>query len=117
METLFFVYIMTNKPNGILYIGMTNDLIRRIFEHKNKFVEGFTKKYGLDKLVYYEIYQDPETALYREKCMKTWKRSWKVKHILRTNPEWKDLYPVLTGEVAQEGRRCLPTQAWQGSNV
>lgn len=110
-ETLFFVYIMTNKANGILYIGMTNDLIRRVFEHKNKFVDGFTKKYGLDKLVYYEIYHDPQTALYRESCMKAWKRTWKVKHILQTNPEWHDLYPELVGEQPVDRRGCLPAQA------
>ncbi len=111
MERLFFVYIMTNRPNGILYIGMTNDLIRRVFEHKNKFVDGFTKKYGLDKLVYHEVYHDPETALYRERCMKAWKRAWKVKHILQTNPEWNDLYPQLVGEEQMDGRGCQPTLA------
>ena len=111
MEKQFYVYILTNQPNGILYIGVTNDLIRRVYEHKNKFVKGFTEKYELDRVVYFEVYADAQTAIYREKCMKAWKRAWKVKCILQTNPEWRDLYSELTGEEQNEGRGCLPAQA------
>lgn len=111
MERLFYVYILTNRPNGILYIGVTNDLIRRVYEHKNKFVKGFTEKYSLDKLIYFEVYADAATAIHREKCMKAWKRAWKVKHILLTNPEWRDLYSELVGDEQVEGRGCQPALA------
>jgi len=87
----YYVYILTNKSNNILYIGVTNDLIRRIFEHKNKLVEGFTKKYNLLKLVYYEATNDIESAINREKQLKNWHREWKINLINQFNPEWKDL--------------------------
>jgi putative endonuclease len=90
-----FVYIMTNKPNGTLYIGVTNDLMRRVYEHKQKMLDGFTKKYGLDILVYYESYDAIDQAIHREKCMKEWKRAWKIKRILAENPGWNDLYEQL----------------------
>lgn len=92
MEKGGYIYILTNKPNGIIYTGVTNNLIRRTLEHKQKLVKGFTKKYGLDRLVYYEVYDSIEEAIHREKCMKDWKRAWKVKRILQMNPEWNDLY-------------------------
>jgi putative endonuclease len=87
-----YVYILTNKPNGILYVGVTNDIIRRVHEHKTKAVSGFTEKYGLDTLVYYEAHDSMESAIHREKCIKEWKRAWKVKRILENNPDWRDLY-------------------------
>jgi putative endonuclease len=87
-----YVYIMTNKTNGTLYIGVTSDLIKRTYEHKNHIVEGFTSKYGLDKLVYYEIFDDIGNAVLREKQMKKWNRAWKLKRINEFNPTWKDLY-------------------------
>ncbi len=87
----YFVYILTNKSNKVLYIGVTNDLIRRIFEHKNKLVEGFTKKYNLLKLVYYETTKDIESAIIREKQLKNWHREWKMNLINQFNPGWKDL--------------------------
>ncbi len=90
-----YVYILTNKPNGILYIGVTNDLARRVYEHKQKLVKGFTQKYGLDTLVYYEPYESITEAIAREKAMKEWKRAWKVRRVLESNPEWKDLYEQL----------------------
>jgi len=87
----YYVYILTNKSNNVLYIGVTNDLIRRIFEHKNKLVEGFTKKYNLRKLVYYEATKDIESAVNREKQLKNWHRDWKMNLIDQFNPDWKDL--------------------------
>ena len=86
-----YVYIITNKVNSTLYIGVTNDLVRRIWEHKNKVVEGFTKKYNISKLVYYDITEDVETALNREKQLKNWQRQWKIDLIKTLNPEFKDL--------------------------
>jgi len=90
-----YTYIITNKPNGVLYIGVTNDLIRRIGEHKQKLVAGFSKQHDLTQLVYYEIHESMAEAIHREKCMKEWKRAWKVRRILETNPAWNDLYDGL----------------------
>jgi len=87
----YYVYILTNKTNNVLYTGVTNDLIRRIFEHKNKLLEGFTKKYNLRKLVYYETTNDIESAINREKQLKNWHRDWKINLIDQFNPHWEDL--------------------------
>ena len=87
----YYVYILTNKTNKVLYIGVTNDLERRIFEHKNKLVEGFTKKYNLNKLVYYEVIENISSAIEREKQLKNWHRDWKINLINSFNPMWKDL--------------------------
>ena len=87
----YYLYILTNKKNGTLYIGVTNDLERRIFEHKNKLFEGFTKKYGLTKLVYFETYQYVNDAIIREKNMKKWKRQWKINLFEEDNFDWTDL--------------------------
>ena len=87
----YYVYILTNKTNKVLYIGAINNLVRRIFEHKNKLVEGFTKKYNLSKLVYYEVTNDIYSALEREKQLKNWHRDWKINLIDSFNPMWKDL--------------------------
>jgi len=92
MPEHYYVYIMTNKYNTVLYTGVTNDLIRRVYEHKNKLVEGFTAKYNLTKLVYYEISKDVKDAINREKQIKGWKREKKEKLIKGFNPDWKDLY-------------------------
>ena len=88
----YYVYILASKKEGVLYIGVTNDLAKRTYEHKNDFVEGFTKKYRVHNLVYYELFNDIKEALSREKCLKRWKRQWKVELIERANAEWKDLY-------------------------
>jgi len=88
----YYVYIMTNKLNTVLYTGITNDLKRRVYEHKNKFVEGFTKKYKVDRLIYYEVFDDPENAIAREKQIKAGSRKKKVELINGFNREWKDLY-------------------------
>ncbi|MCJ7704619.1 MAG: GIY-YIG nuclease family protein [Desulfobacterales bacterium] len=90
-STQYYVYILTNKNNKVLYIGVTNDLERRIFEHKNKLVEGFTKKYNLNKLIYYEMTEDINSAIEREKQLKNWHRDWKINLINSFNPTWKDL--------------------------
>ncbi|MDX1921652.1 MAG: GIY-YIG nuclease family protein [Alphaproteobacteria bacterium] len=91
MNKQCFVYILTNKPYGTLYIGMTGNITRRIYEHKNKLIDGFTKKYGLDKLVYYEIYDNFAEASLRERTMKAWKRDWKKQLIEKQNRDWRDL--------------------------
>ncbi len=88
----YYVYIMTNKPDGILYIGVTNNLIRRVYEHKEGLIEGFTKKYSLKILVYYEGTDDIRSAIQREKNIKHWMRNWKVALIEKMNSEWRDLY-------------------------
>ena len=90
-----YIYILTNKPDGTLYVGITSNLSARIYQHKQKMVAGFTKKYSLDTLVYYEIYDDIVIAIEREKEMKKWRRAEKVKHIMQSNPEWRDLYEDL----------------------
>lgn len=87
----FYVYILTNKKNGTLYIGMTNDLERRIFEHKNKLIEGFSKRYNLTKLIYFESFQYVNDAILREKRMKNWSRQWKIDLVEEENKEWNDL--------------------------
>ena len=87
-----YVYIMTNQNNVPIYTGVTNDLIRRIYEHKNHLSGGFTAKYNIDKLVYYEIYEDEITAIQREKNLKHYKREWKIALIDKFNPQWSDLY-------------------------
>jgi len=87
-----YVYILASAPNGVLYVGVTNDLVRRIYEHRNDLVPGFTKKYGIKRLVYFEQYDDIETAIQREKNMKHWPRKWKARLILANNPEWNYLY-------------------------
>ena len=91
-----FVYILASKRNGTLYIGVTNDLVRRMTEHKGKFVPGFTRKYGVDQLVYFEQYASILEARDRERVLKRWHRAWKIALIEKTNPQWK----VLTEDLA-----------------
>jgi putative endonuclease len=88
----YYVYIMASKKNGTLYIGVTNDLIRRVYEHRNNLVEGFTQKYAVHLLVFYEIHNDINNAIQREKRLKKWNRAWKIELIEKENPEWNDLY-------------------------
>lgn len=95
MDKQFYVYIITNKHNTVLYTGVTNDLKRRIYEHKNKLVKGFTKKYNISKLVYYEVFEDAYNAISREKQLKAGPRENKVNLIHSVNKEWKDLYEEL----------------------
>lgn len=88
----YYVYVLTNRRYGTFYTGVTNDLVRRVWEHKEGLADGFTKKHGIGMLVYYEIYGDIEHAIHREKIIKKWKRSFKYDAIERSNPEWQDLY-------------------------
>ncbi len=92
MEKRFWVYILASDYNGTLYIGVTSDLPKRGWEHKNDVVEGFTKKYGIKRLVYFEEHASAEAAIKRERQMKEWKRDWKINLIERENPHWNDLY-------------------------
>ena len=87
---------MSNHKNGTLYIGVTSNLPARVFEHKSELIEGFTKKYHLHNLVYYEVYEDVRSAITREKQLKKWKRDWKIKLIEKVNPQWRNLYPDIT---------------------
>ncbi|MEZ5615425.1 MAG: GIY-YIG nuclease family protein [Rhodocyclaceae bacterium] len=89
------VYILAGKKNGTLYIGVTSDLMKRVWEHKNDLVEGFTKEYGVHRLVYFEMLEDMASAIQREKQLKKWNRDWKIELIERDNPEWRDLYDSL----------------------
>lgn len=94
----FYVYILASKLGGTLYIGVTNDLVRRVYEHKTKAAEGFTKQYGVDRLVYFEVFDDIENAIRREKRLKKWPRAWKVQLIEQHNPDWSDLYRGIAGQ-------------------
>ena len=91
----YYVYILFNKKNGTLYIGVTNDIVKRVWQHKNKIFEGFTKKYSVDKLGYFEVFGDVNAAIKREKQLKGGNRKAKIALIEQNNPEWKDLYQGL----------------------
>lgn len=91
---MYFVYILTNKKRGVLYVGVTNDIYRRVLEHKNKVFKGFASTYNVDKLVYYEGVDNVYNAIQREKQLKNWHRQWKINAIEENNPDWKDLFYV-----------------------
>ena len=97
-DIYYYVYILASRRNGTLYIGVTNNLIRRVLEHKEKLVEGFTAKYNVNKLVYFEIHKYVNDAINRESNIKAWKRKWKLELIEEENKEWKDLFYDLTTE-------------------
>jgi putative endonuclease len=97
MKKTYYVYILASRRNGTLYTGVTNDLVRRVGEHKSGAVDGFTKKYKVDKLVYFEPMDDVRLAITKEKQIKKWYRKWKIELIEERNPEWKDLYMDLIG--------------------
>jgi putative endonuclease len=101
----YFVHILTNKTNKVLYVGVTNNLERRMYEHRNKIINGFTKRYNLTKLVYFEETSDVKSALEREKQLKNWHRDWKIRLISDFNPSWKDL------NVQGEKRDAEPSSA------
>jgi putative endonuclease len=92
----YYVYILASQPNGMLYIGRTDDLVKRVWQHKQKFVKSFTSKYAIDKLVYFEVHQDAGAIVQRERRLKTWERAWKVALIEKENPNWVDLYEEIT---------------------
>jgi putative endonuclease len=91
VRDIFYVYILATRKDGPLYVGMTNDLHRRIFEHKSHAIRGFTWRYNVDRLVYWETFETPDAAIKREKQVKRWRRAWKVALIERENPDWRDL--------------------------
>ena len=91
----YYIYILASRTGGTLYVGITNDLIRRVYEHKSKSTDSFTEKYDVVKLVYFEQFDDPENAIKREKRLKKWSRAWKISLIEKDNPDWDDLYPEI----------------------
>jgi putative endonuclease len=90
-----YVYVMSNRPNGTLYVGVTADVLRRAYEHRVGAVAGFTQRYGLQRLVYFERHEEIVSAIQRKKAIKGWRRAWKVRWIQQFNPEWENLYPLL----------------------
>ena len=90
-----YVYIISNKQNGVLYTGVTSDLVRRVYQHKNNLYEGFSNKYKLKNLVWFEVFDDIKNAIIKEKQIKNWKRDWKIKRIEENNPTWNDLYQTI----------------------
>jgi putative endonuclease len=94
-ERQFAVYMLASRRNGTLYIGVTSDLIKRTWEHREGFVEGFTKQHGVKQLVWYELHESADSAIAREKQLKKWNRAWKIRLIEKSNPYWNDLYPTL----------------------
>jgi putative endonuclease len=96
MMKQYYVYILASRRNGTLYIGVTSDLPKRVYEHKQELIDGFTKKYGVHALVYYEAHDNIEEAITREKQIKKWERAWKLKLIEEMNPEWDDLYEQIS---------------------
>lgn len=96
MHKYSYVYLLASDRNGTLYVGVTSDLIKRVWEHRNKFVDGFSKQHNIDKLVWFEQHESIEAAIIREKQIKKWNRAWKIRIIEAANPYWNDLYLELT---------------------
>ena len=92
----YWVYILASRRNGTLYVGVTSDLVRRAFEHREGLADGFTKRYGVKQLVHLERFDDPRSAIQREKNLKHWSRAWKLALVERSNPDWRDLWPDIT---------------------
>ena len=92
---VWFVYILASRPHGKLYVGVTNDLARRVWEHRTAEVPSFTRRYGVHRLVWFEVHESVEAAIRREKRLKRYRRAWKIALVERTNPTWRDLYPLL----------------------
>ena len=95
-QMAYYVYLLSSRKNGALYLGVTNDLVRRTFEHREKLKKGFSSRYNITNLVWYEVYDDPVSAISREKQIKKWRRAWKDALIVAENPEWRDLYGQIT---------------------
>ncbi|MGO9570042.1 MAG: GIY-YIG nuclease family protein [Desulfomonilaceae bacterium] len=96
MAKQFYVYILASQRNGTLYTGVTSNLTQRIWQHKQGLVDGFTKKYGVERLIHFEVHDTAESAITREKQIKKWKRAWKLRLIEENNPDWKDLYEFIS---------------------
>ena len=92
---MFYVYLLASRKQGTLYLGVTKDLVRRTYQHKTKLLPGFTSRYDIRRLVWFEAYDDPTNAIEREKEIKKWRRAWKISLIEKDNPDWKDLYPEI----------------------
>ena len=95
----YYVYLLASRPGGAIYVGMTNDLVRRVHEHKSGAVKGHTERYGIDKLVYFETYDDVRLAIQREKNIKHWPRAWKTRLIVQANDTWRDLFDEIAAGV------------------
>ena len=93
----YYVYLLASDRNGTLYLGVTRDLVRRVYQHKTKATPGFTSRYGVQRLVWFEAYDDPTNAILREKELKKWRRAWKMELIEKANPQWIDRYDAITG--------------------
>ncbi len=93
---MFYVYLLASRKQGTLSLGVTKDLVRRTYEHKEKVLPGFTSRYDIRRLVWFEVYDDPTNAIEREKEINKWRRAWKINQIEKGNPDWKDLYPDIT---------------------
>jgi putative endonuclease len=93
---MFYVYLLASRKQGTLYLGVTKDLVRRTYQHKEKLLPGFSSRYDIRRLVWFEIYDDPTNAITREKEIKKWRRAWKIDLIEKENPDWKDLYSEIT---------------------
>lgn len=96
MSKNYYVYLLANKKNGTLYIGSTDNLVKRVWQHKNKVIKGFTEKYDVNMLVYFETTENAYSGATRERQLKKWKREWKIQLIEENNPEWKDLYQEIS---------------------
>jgi putative endonuclease len=94
---VFYVYLLASQKQETLYLGVTKDLVRRVYQHKEKLTPGFTSRYDVRRLVWFEVYEDPSNAIAREREVKKWRRIWKIELIEKSNPEWRDLYPEITG--------------------
>jgi putative endonuclease len=94
---MYYVYLLASRKNGTLYLGVTNDLVRRVHQHKSKALPGFSSRYDVTRLVWFEVYDDPTNAIAREKDIKKWRREWKIRLIGRSNPDWNDLYDSVCG--------------------
>ena len=93
----YYVYILASRRDGAIYVGITSDLVKRVYEHRSKFVPGFTSRYNITRLVWFEVHGDPLTAISREKEIKKWRRAWKIALIVKDNPEWRDLWEEICG--------------------
>ena len=101
MEKYYYTYILASKRNGTVYVGVTSDLVKRVYQHRNNLVDGFTSKYQVHRLVYYEQHRDVLSAIHREKRLKEWQRKWKLALIEKHNSKWRDLYLEIAGSRGQ----------------